>query len=90
MSGIFVGYSDRVDGAVFYCPHTKRTYETADYKMAPTGAFFRLPYGKTNFADNFTKEQKCNATFTSSRDSYMCSLADGGCWKVSIPNSNSE
>ena len=47
MSGIFVGYSDRVDGALFYCPHTKQTYETADYKLAPslpTGAFFRLPY----------------------------------------------
>ena len=47
MSGIFVGYSDRVDGALFYCPHTKQTYETADYKLAPslpTGAFFHLPY----------------------------------------------
>ena len=46
--------------------------------------------GKCNFADNFTKEQKCNATFTASRDSYMCSLADGGCWKVSTPISNVE
>ena len=41
--------------------------------------------GKTNFADNFTKEQKCISTFTESRDSYTCSLADGGCWKVSVP-----
>ena len=46
--------------------------------------------GKCNFADNFTKEQKCNATFTASRDTYMCSLADGGCWKVSTPISNVE
>ena len=47
MSGLFVGYSDRVDGAMFYCPHTKQVYETADYKLAPSlppGAFFRLPY----------------------------------------------
>ena len=36
------------------------------------------------------KEQKCISTFTESRDSYMCSLADGGCWKVSIPISNRE
>ena len=46
--------------------------------------------GKCNFADNFTKEQKCNATFTASRDTYMCSLADGGCWKVSNPIPNAE
>ena len=46
--------------------------------------------GKCNFSDNFTKEQKCNATFTASRDTYMCSLADGGCWKVSTPIPNAE
>ena len=46
--------------------------------------------GKCNFSDNFTKEQKCNATFTDSRDTYMCSLADGGCWKVSTPIPNAE
>ena len=41
--------------------------------------------GKCNPADNFMKEQKCNATFVESRDTYMCSLADGGCWTRSSP-----
>ena len=29
-------------------------------------------------------------TFADSRDTYMCSLADGGCWKVSTPIPNAE
>ena len=30
--------------------------------------------GKTNFADNFTKEQKCISTFTESRGFLTCAL----------------
>ncbi len=65
MQGIAIGRCRKSDGMLFYCPHTREIYTSADYKLdegASTATLFNLRYDGGIFVGLYNSGDKTQAT----------------------------